>query len=433
MATSSSTETAVSGPRVHVVGAGIAGLACAVRLAREGWSVSLYEAAARAGGRCRSYSDSKLQRRIDNGNHILLTANKEAISYLEEIGARHSMVGPERAVFPFVDLAGSDPDGLRWSLQPNPGVVPWWIGSGARRVPDSGPLDYLAGLRLAFAGPQARVIDIIDPKTSLFRRFWRPLTVAALNTAPEEASARLLWLVVRETFFKGEAACRPLIAREGLGDSFVTPALRLLQEADASLTFNSRLRHIGRAGERAGVLDFGEKQIALGPEDRVVLAVTPNVAGDLLPEIEAPLDSRPIVNAHIVLPRRHLLPEALPFIGLVGGSADWIFVRGDVASLTVSAADDLAELPNDEVARRLWSDTARALRLDPKETPTIRVIKEKRATFAQTPEALRRRAPTRTALKNLFLAGDWTDTGYPATIESAVRSGRAAARLAAKR
>ena len=420
--------TAREGVRVHVVGAGIAGLACAVRLAHEGWSVVLYEAAARAGGRCRTYSDSKLQRRIDNGNHILLTANREATSYLEEIGARESMVGPERAAFPFVDLA----DGRRWTLSPNPGVIPWWIGDSARRVPGSGPLEYLAGLRLAFAGADDRVVDILDAGSTLFRRFWRPLTVAALNTAPEEASAKLLWLVVRETFFKGEAACRPLIAREGLGDSFVSPALRRLQEADAELSFNSRLRRIERAGDRVGVLDFGERQIALGPEDRVVLAVTPNVAGDLLPELQAPLDSRPIVNAHIVLPRRGLLPAELPFIGLVGGSADWIFVRGDVASLTVSAADDLAELPNETVAERLWHDTARALQLDPAPKPPIRVIKEKRATFAQTPEALRRRAPARTALKNLFLAGDWTDTGYPATIESAVRSGRAAARLAAK-
>ena len=418
-----------SSARVHIVGAGIAGLACAVRLAGQGRPVSLYEAAAQAGGRCRSYLDAKLDRRIDNGNHILLTANREALSYLEEIGARDALVGPERAAFPFVDLAS----GQRWTLRPNPGRLPWWIASAARRVPDTSFSDYLAGLRLAQARPEQRVVDLIPPGTALFERFWRPLTVAALNTAPEEASAKLLWLVVRETFFKGEEACRPLIAREGLGEAFVAPALARLEAAGAELRFQQRLRALEQADGRVGALDFGETRIALQPGESVVLAVTPAVAADLLPGLTVPDDSRPIVNAHIVLPRGDLLPRDLPFLGLVGGSTDWIFVRGDVASLTVSAAEDLAEEPNEVVAAKLWRDTARALGLEESLAPPIRIIKEKRATLAQTPQALLRRPPAGTALANLFLAGDWTDTGYPATIESAVRSGRAAAALAGGR
>ena len=412
-------------PRVHIVGAGIAGLACAVRLAGQGRPVTLYEAAAQAGGRCRSYRDAKLDRRIDNGNHILLSANREALSYLEEIGARDTLVGPDEAVFPFVDLAS----GTRWTLRPNAGWLPWWIASAARRVPDTRLGDYLAGLRLAGARPEQRVVDLIAPGTALFERFWRPLTVAALNTAPEEASAKLLWLVVRETFFKGEAACRPLIAREGLGETFVAPALARLEAAGAEIRFQQRLRALEQSEGRANLLDFGETRVALQPGESLVLAVTPAVAADLLPGLTVPDDSRPIVNAHIVLPRRDLLPPDLPFLGLVGGSTDWIFVRDDVASLTVSAAETLAEESNEAVAAKLWHDTARALGLDEALEPPIRVIKEKRATLAQTPQALLRRPPARTALNNLFLAGDWTDTGYPATIESAVRSGRAAAAL----
>ena len=121
------------------------------------------------------------------------------------------------------------------------------------------------------------------------------------------------------------------------------------------------------------------------------------------------------------------MSEDRPFLGLVGGAAQWLFLRGDVVSLTVSAAAELAERPSEEIAERFWADTAVALDLDPDERPPIRIVKERRATFAQTPEALRRRAPARTKWRNLVLAGDWTDTGFPATIESAVRSGRAAA------
>ena len=158
-----------------------------------------------------------------------------------------------------------------------------------------------------------------------------------------------------------------------------------------------------------------------------MLALPPAAAGTLLPGLEVPADSRPIVNAHIRLPEPRRLPEGLPFLGLVGGTADWLFLRGDIASLTVSAAEALAEEPADAIAARMWADTAGALTLDPGLQPPVRVIKERRATFAQTPAALARRAPARTAWRNLLLAGDWTDTGYPATIDGAVRSGFAAA------
>ncbi|HEY9550218.1 MAG TPA: FAD-dependent oxidoreductase, partial [Kiloniellaceae bacterium] len=121
------------------------------------------------------------------------------------------------------------------------------------------------------------------------------------------------------------------------------------------------------------------------------------------------------------------LDAELPLLGLIGVAADWLFLRDDVVSLTVSAAADLAERSSEDIAALLWRDTAAALGLDPASTPVTRIIKEKRATMAQTPAALRLRPGARTRWTNLALAGDWTDTGYPATIESAVRSGAAAA------
>ncbi|MFQ5774440.1 MAG: hydroxysqualene dehydroxylase HpnE [Kiloniellaceae bacterium] len=415
--------------RVHIVGAGISGLACAVRLARLGHAVSLYEAAAQAGGRCRSYYDARLARTIDNGNHLLLSANRAALSYVEEIGARATLVGPARATFPFVDLR----TGERWTVRPNAGPIPWWILSAKRRIPRTRPRSYLAGLRLAWAGAEDTVADLLDPDDPLWERFWAPLAVAALNTAPREASARLLWLVVRETFARGEAGCRPLIARDGLTASFVDPALGVLRERGAAVHFNRRLRRIEVSAERVVGLDFGERRVALEDGEWAVIALPPAVAGAVVPGLQAPEDACPIVNAHVRLPAPPPLPagmrDDLPLLGLVGGTAHWLFVRGDVVSLTVSAADDLAEEPNDRLAARFWADTAAALGLEPAPAPLVRVIKEKRATFAQTPQALRRRPPGRSAWHNLALAGDWTDTGYPATIESAVRSGRVAARI----
>ena len=411
--------------KVHVVGAGIAGLACAVALTRRGVQVALHEAAAQAGGRCRSYYDAKLDHLIDNGNHILLSANRAALSYVAEIGASGTLMGPPRAAFPFLDLE----TGEAWTLRPNAGPLPWWLLNPARRIPGTGLASYLAGLKLAFAGAEDTVQQRLDPSDPLWRRFWEPLTAAALNTGPEEASARLLWLVLRETFARGEAACRPLIARDGLDRSFVAPALDLLRTGGAQVVFNHRLRGLDLADDRVMGAQLGDQTIPLDQGDWLVLALPPVTAAMLVPGLDAPEDAWPIVNAHLRLPAAPKLPDDQPFLGLVGGTAHWLFVRGDVVSLTVSAARALAEEPTEEIERRLWSDTARALGLDPAQRPPMRVIKERRATFAQTPKALAKRAPPRTAWKNLLLAGDWTDTGYPATIESAVRSGRAAARI----
>ncbi len=410
--------------RCHVIGAGLAGLACAVALAERGRAVSLYDAAGQAGGRCRSLFDQSLGRPIDNGNHLLLSANQAALGFLDTIGAGDSLTGPPEASFPFLDLR----NGERWTLRPNNGPLPWWILFSGRRVPGSRLGDYLSGLAILCAKDRDTVTDRIAAKGPLWERFWEPLTVAALNTAPEEASARLLRAVVMETFVRGAAACRPLIAKQGLSDSFVEPALGYLRGRGAEILFNRRLRAIEDEGARVTALDFGAERRALGPADSLVIALPAPGAKAVLPELDAPLDTRPIVNGHIRLPRPVSLPGAGPVLGLIGGTAQWLFLRGDVVSLTVSAAEELAGLSNETVAERLWQDTAKALGLDPAEVPPIRIIKEKRATFAQTPEAAARRPGPKTRWRNAFLAGDWTDTGFPATIEGAIRSGQAAAK-----
>ena len=175
-------------------------------------------------------------------------------------------------------------------------------------------------------------------------------------------------------------------------------------------------------------LDFGTCMETIGPDDAVVLALPPSAVGTLLPDFTVPEDGHVIVNAHYRLDRPPPpLPLGLPFLGVVGGEAHWIFVRGDVVSVTVSGAGLLAERPSEEIAGRLWHDVARALGIEGAPLPPHRIIKEKRATFVQTPANQRRRPPAATRWRNLVLAGDWTATGLPCTIEGAIRSGNAAA------
>lgn len=144
---------------VHIVGAGLAGLAAAVALATAGRQVRLYEASNHAGGRCRSYFDAELGCRVDNGNHLLLAGNRNAAIYLDRIGARGTLEGPKAAEFPFVDLR----TGQRWVLRPNSGRFPWWIFRQGRRVPQSRAADYLEALQLRRANAAATVAEVLDP------------------------------------------------------------------------------------------------------------------------------------------------------------------------------------------------------------------------------------------------------------------------------
>lgn len=411
---------------VHVVGAGLAGLACAVDLAKARRSVVVHEAAGHAGGRCRSFHDPVLDRVIDNGNHLVMRGNTALLRYLDTIGARGQLAGGE-ASFPFLDLA----DSSRWTVRPNSGPLPWWMLSRNRRVPGTRPADYLGGLRLARAREDETVADCLADRPQIFARLWEPLAVAALNTAAKEGSARLLWPVLAQTFLRGADYCRPYVARDGLSEAFVAPALAVLGAHGVEVRLNARLRAIGRDrdGGRATSLAFTQHEITLGEADAVVLAIPDAGAHQLLRDIVPDLPHRAIVNAHFRLESPIHLPESSPFMGLVGGSAQWLFVRNDVVSVTVSAADALAALANDEIARILWDDVATAVGLDRGWIPPVRIINERRATIAQTPSVAARRPGASTALENLYLAGDWTDTRIPATIEGAVLSGHTAAKM----
>ncbi|MFO0996784.1 MAG: hydroxysqualene dehydroxylase HpnE [Alphaproteobacteria bacterium] len=410
---------------VHIVGAGLAGLASAVRLTERGVRVALYEGAGHAGGRCRSFHDDALGCLVDNGNHLLLSGNRSAMSFLRAIGSEDSLIGPVEPEFAFVDLATDE----RWTVRPNRGRIPWWIFAASRRVPMTRARDYLGALRLGCVRADATIAACFEPRSAAFKRFWEPLAVAVLNAGAEEAAASLLWPVMVEIFGRGGDAARPLIAKDGLSQSFVEPALRFLERAGATIRFNQRLRAIDRDGERLTTLDFGRTRIPLAASDRVILAVPPPAAHDLLPDLAVPTEFRAIVNAHYRLP--HAVAPASPFIGLVNATAHWLFVRGTIVSVTVSAADSLVDEPAGAIAARLWADVARTLRLPRDPMPPYRIVKEKRATFAQIPATLARRAKPQTRWRNLVLAGDWTDTGLPATIEGAIRSGQRAAELTA--
>ncbi len=405
--------------RVHIVGAGLAGLSAAVELA-DGREVLIHEAAPQAGGRCRSYFDSSLNMTIDNGNHLLLSGNDSALAYARKIGGDRKLAGPDEAVFDFCDIERRE----CWRLRPNAGRLPWWILAPERRVPHTAGLDYAALAKLLFARRDQTLRPFIG-SGDLARKLWDPIFVSALNTDPSEASAFLAAAIVRETFARGGEACRPLVAVEGLSAAFVDPALDFLRKQGGQVRFGAKLRAIQFAGDRVSALDFGEEIVQLGGQDKVVLAVPPLVAVALVPGLKAPLEFRAIVNAHFAFPA----PKNLPLLtGVIGAASEWLFGFSDRLSVTISAAERFLATPREDLARAIW-DEVQAVAGFEAPLPAWQIIKEKRATFAATPEQDALRPFAETQWRNLAMAGDWTQTGLPATIEGAIRSGATAAGL----
>jgi len=407
---------------VYVVGAGLAGLAASVRLAAHGIDVMLFDAAPQAGGRCRSYHDKTLGRVIDNGNHLMLSGNHSLLDYLDVIGTKDSLIGPCEARYPFLDLRTSE----RWEIRIGDGAFSPWLSDPTKSIPGANFRSRLKGLNLAFAGRKQSVADCLSMTGALWDRFWDPMATAVLNTPPDIASADLLKAAMFESFARGGKACRPLIAANSLAASLIEPALTYLLKRQAKVVLSQRLRAVHFKG-RASSLLFSETEQTLSRDDHLILALPPWQAAELVPGLNVPERSHAIVNAHFLLPEPASLPGGSPLLGLVGSEAQWLFLRDEVASVTVSAADDLAEKPAEEIANRLWPDVAKALSIGEKNLPNNRIIKEKRATFSQSPAALEKRPEAGTAWPNLHLAGDWTETGLPATIEGAVRSGHKAA------
>lgn len=404
---------------IYVIGAGMAGLAAATKLAEAGEQVELIEQSPRPGGRCRSYFDTKLNADIDNGNHLIMSGNTDAMVYLKRIQAMDSVeILP--AQYPFIDMENQE----SWTIDLGTGRIPWWVFSKKRRIPGTTLADYWRSRKLMSADDGVTIDEVLKDTGELYTRFWKPFSIAVLNTEPERAAASLMKPVITETMAKGGNACRPVLAKRGLGYSFAEPALEYLKQKNAQIRLGTRCKNIELTDNKLSKLILDDFEVSLAEDDVVISAVPPNIADDLFDFVQAPDEFRSILNVHYHL---ETTPDIAPITGLLGSIAEWLFCRGSMVSVTVSAAESHINQPSNLLSEKVWREIAPILQMDPETEPPSRVIKEKRATIAQTPEIVMTRPETTTSVHNLLLAGDWTNTGLPATIEGAIRSGHVAA------
>jgi glycine/D-amino acid oxidase-like deaminating enzyme len=268
-----------------VIGGGVAGLAAALKAVRAGHGVVLHEATGQAGGRARTVTPADGFHH-DNGTHVLLTANRRALALLRSVGALERWIEPEADGLPVFDARNGRL--ARVGLSP----LSWLKGS--LRPEGLGFRDVVRLGAMALPLPDRSILAAIGPRP-IMDSLVEPLTVAVLNTPVAVASSRRLGRALRRVAMPGGA--RLLVARDGLGPDLIAPAVDALRALGAEIRTGARLRALEIEGERATALVFGSERIALGPSDRVVLALPPAEIKRLLPHLDVPDTFEPIVHA----------------------------------------------------------------------------------------------------------------------------------------
>ncbi len=398
---------------VHIIGGGVAGLAAAMGCVQRGVTVALYEASAHLGGRCRSYHHTAFGCDLDNGAHAVLSNNAAVAKYLNTIGASERLKKYGHNGLSFVDVR----DSAKWQLR-----IPQCLWNPAARPSGTTAWDILRGAQLGYK--KGTVAQALSASTSALEKLWEPLCTAALNTPIAEADAALLAPIVRGMALPGGLFAGLKLPEKSLSHTYIEPAEKWLTSQGAVINRQSPVRKIVSAERGVDRLIFDKLEITLSDTDSVVLAVPP--WSPLLAQLDIhteALTPSPIVNLHFQI-QGNLKDD---FVGVIGGLSQWLWIHNNIATVTISAADSLMAMESELIAARAWSEIAPLLSLDPATVPPAHVVKERRATLRHTMGINHYRPPTRTHLTNLFLAGDWVNTGLPCTLESAMQSGFSAA------
>ncbi len=411
--------TLMDAPACHIVGAGLAGLSAAQHLVANGYRVYVYEAAANPGGRCRSLPDKRLGAIIDNGSHLLFSSNRATRDFMKAVNAPDDGLRKLDGL-PFYDLKSN----TRWALSPK-GKSAWWaLSGGLRDLGISRAQLILDVARLAFAGDKKTVGHCIPDSTTAWQRLWIPFLEAVFNTEPSSVSAKHAYAILKTIIEKGAESGTPMQAIQPWSEILANPAVAHLRYHGTVFNYNMPLLSLDRGEGIVRRMLFKKGTIDTS-NDAIILATPNAVSNRLCPDIAPAIDSAPIINVHFDVIEE--LGHGL--CGMVGGISDWVFWRGKTVSITIGNARKYMSLSGDELAQNVWREAKAVLPSTmPQATPPHRRIVEKRATIAATPKAFDMRPTTNTIHPNLFLAGDWINTGLPSTIEGAILSGQMAAK-----
>jgi len=437
---------------VIIIGGGFAGLSAGVALAEKGFRVALLESKPALGGRAYSFADADSGDFVDNGQHVLMGCYTETLDFLDRIGARKHLVFHQDLEIELLDRGGASAT-LRTAHLPGP----FHMSTGLLRYRHlkvrerlralTGGLKLLAMQRRAPVALQkmtvADLMDALGQGDRARAAFWYPLSIATLNDEPEVSSAALLAEVLKRAFFAKRSDSAFVYSRVGLTDLYCDGASKLIEQSGGVVSTHTQVESIEvqngsavrvrmRDGTRLGAANL----ICAVPSHQLARLLPASMREDKFFAAIANLQSSPIICVHAWFDRE-VTDSA--FVGFIGTTTQWLFNKRRIfelhgerhpgyLSFVISGARKLVDRSNDELLDLVMRDL-NAMIPAASEAKLLRalVLKEKHATMAPAPDTFALRPTTRTPIANLFLAGDWVQTGLPATIESAVISGRAAA------
>jgi squalene-associated FAD-dependent desaturase len=427
---------------VVVCGGGLAGVAAACEAALLGAPVTLVERRPFLGGKAFSFRDPDADVEVDNGQHVFLGCCTAYIALLRLLGTYGHT---ERQAL--LDVAVRDRDGRTGALRAGRLPAPAHLGVSFAAYPHLGAREKAAALRALLAlgalGERARArLDAVSFADWLadhgqglgaIARFWDLIVLPTCNDRSDRVSAALAAFVFREGFLRTRTGSAIGWSTVGL-TRLVDPAARRFLESRGGRVLAGRA--VAQAGPDGVTLADGERL----PAERVVLALPPSRAREVAPgalPVDPGLGASPILNVHVWYDRP-VMDER--FVAVLDSPAQWIFNRTAMASLpgpgqhlaiSVSGAREEVLETKPALVERYTAELGRLLpRARDARVERAAVVKEPEATFAAAPGQATRRPQPLTPLPGVLLAGAWTDTGWPATMEGAVRSGVRAARLA---
>ncbi len=419
--------------KVIVIGGGFAGLTAAAYLVKNDFNVTLLEASPKLGGRAYSFADKETSTIIDNGQHILMGCYYETLKFLDLIGAgvnfhfqklevnfikENSKLVPLKAIslfYPFNLLIGL----LNFkaiSLSQRLSLL-----KVLAKLPFSDPDKYYKINIRQWLKSESQSPEVLES-------FWKILAVGALNTSLEKASAGIFIDILRKIFLNGNKAASIILPKYGLSESYCKNAEEFIKSRGSELIFSEPVTTLMLKDGK--ICEVITSRNIYNNFDFVLSTIPAYALSKILDEnfeMEIPdFTYSSILNINL-WHKHNNFPAG--FFGLINSPVHWVFNKGSHLNIVISDADEFRFKSDEEIIAMVKVELKKFFHLQPELITNYKIIKEKRATFIPSGDVLHKRPSQKTCIRNLFLAGDWVDTGLPSTIESAVKSGRIAAEM----
>lgn len=417
-----------------IIGGGISGLTAASVLSSNKIQVTLLESSPKPGGRTYSFVDKESENQIDNGQHIMMGCYIETLKFLKLVGAESNFDYQKNLYIKFINRKKQ-----QFQLDASGYFYPFNLISAVMNYNVFGLSDKITFisflLKLPFFSKNSlrnyNVKDWLERENQnnkLLKNFWEILCVGALNSNLEKASALVFYEILMEIFFSGNFASTVILPKYGLSESFINPAISFIENNNGKIILSQTVKSVELNNQKIAAVKT--EDCIYNDFDYVISAVPLYALDKFLDkqklDIYLDLEYSTILNIHLWVTGNKFQEK---FYGLLDSHLHWIFVKENHLNIVISDANYLNDKSKEEIFEYVVDELVQYTSISKQDVLNYKIIKEKRATFIPCKDIINKRPGSRTKITNLFLAGDWTNTGLPSTIESAAKSGRIAAEM----